>query len=87
MAIFGGCDCREVNRRLETIERTLHGNGQPGVISQFHDLKSLSDKLDEAFRSQQRQHSQNRSLLLAILGGVLVNFVANHWSVLMELIK
>jgi hypothetical protein len=57
------------------------------VIAQFHDLKSISDNLDEAFNQQRRQHSQNRGLLIALMGEVLVNFLANHWPAVIALIK
>ena len=63
------------------------GNGQPGVIARFHDLKSISDKLDEAFKQQARQHSQNRGLLIAVLAEVLVNFLANHWAGILAPLK
>jgi hypothetical protein len=77
----------DTGRRLDAIERTLHGNGQPGVINQFHELAALGLKLDLSFKQQEKQHAQNRMLLRSILAGVLINFVVNHWAGIVTLLR
>jgi hypothetical protein len=71
-------------RRIGAIETLLHGNGQPGLLARVAELQRTIDGLTAHNLSQDKQHQENRRLLLSILATVLANLAWNHWPQLVR---